>query len=432
MAKTLRTPLAKVKARNAEKRHKARQKRLIKVGVKPLMSLLPRELLEGLAASSEVDVQVKHLWGSLLVLLMIYSIIMDRDDSFHTLADVYNSHSFQLFSGKGGHQTSHSSLASRFETIKVAYFEDLYNGFIANVQRKYGSRLDKEFGRLARFDSTMVCLSAALASSGTGMRVGAKPKKGKGKVQVKFTVGLQGLLPAHAQVHCDQAHLSEERALKEAIDQADLNADDAVVFDMGMKSRKTFQTFQEQGRVFVTRLKNPRYRFLKTHKQIKGREHKNLEFLSDEIVHLHKSGGDNILEVPFRLITAKVRTGPKANTTLYLLTNILDLNAGQIADIYLQRWDIEVFFRFLKQEMGLKSLLSFNENGIKAVFFLRLLTATMLRLFMWLNKRDGYKAAKFAFQDELIMEIAKCMALDNASTAPLLIDLQEFKKNPSG
>ncbi|MBK8556994.1 MAG: IS4 family transposase [Lewinellaceae bacterium] len=428
MAKKLRTPLAKIKASNAEKRHKARQKRLIKVGIKPLISLLPPELLEDLADSSGVDVQVKHLWGRLMALLMVYSIVMDRDDSFHTLADVYNSHSFQLFSGKGGHQTSHSSLASRFATIKAAYFEDLYNGFISNIQRKYGSRLDKEFGRLARFDSTMVCLSAALASSGTGMRVGAKPKKGKGKVQVKFTVGLQGLLPAHAQVHCDQAHLSEEKALKEAIDQADLNADDAVVFDMGMKSRKTFQTFQEQGRVFTTRLKNPRYRLVKVHKQIKGREHKNLEFLADEIVHLHKSGGDNILEVPFRLITAKVRTGEKANTTLYLLTNILDLNAGQIADIYLQRWDIEVFFRFLKQEIGLRSLLSFNENGIKAVFFLRLLTATMLRLFMWLNKRDGYKAAKFAFQDELLMEIARTLALHMATGTPLHTDSQEFRK----
>lgn len=167
---------------------------------------------------------------------------------------------------------------------------------------------------------------------------------------------------------------------------------------------------------------------VKVHKQIKGREHKNLEFLADEIVHLHKSGGDNILEVPFRLITAKVRTGEKANTTLYLLTNILDLNAGQIADIYLQRWDIEVFFRFLKQEIGLRSLLSFNENGIKAVFFLRLLTATMLRLFMWLNKRDGYKAAKFAFQDELLMEIARTLALHMATGTPLHTDSQEFRK----
>lgn len=428
MAKTLRSPLAKIRAKNSEKRHKARQKRLIKVGVKPLMSLLPPELLEGLAESSDVDVQVKHLWGSLMVSLMVYSIIMDRDDSFHTLADVYNSHSFQHFSGKGGHQTSHSSLASRFAKIKVEYFEDLYNGFIANIQKKYGSRLDKEFGRLARFDSTMVSLSAALASSGTGMRVGAKPKKSKGKVQVKFTVGLQGILPAHAQVYCDQAHLSEEKALKEAIDRADLNADDAVVFDMGMKSRKTFQTFQEQGRVFVTRLKNPRYQLLQVHKQIKGREHKNLEFLADEIVHLHKSGADNILEVPFRLITAKVRTGPKAKTTLYLLTNILDLNAGQIADIYLQRWDIEVFFRFIKQEIGLKNLLSFNENGIKAIFFLRLLTATLLRLFMWLNKRDGYKAAKFALQDELIMEIARLIVLVNDHRNPLLADSKEFKQ----
>jgi len=408
MTKQQKKPLAKMRSANAERRYKARQKRLRRVGARPLLELLPDELLEKYSRASEVDTQVKHLWGRLLVLLMIYAIINDRDDSLHSLSDVYNSQAFRVFSGKGGHKTWHSSLASRFKTIKVKYFEDLYAGFLAEVQRKYGKRLNKDCGHLARFDSTMVALSAALTQ--IGMRVGAKPKKGEGKVQVKFTIGLQGLLPTHVKVFCDQGHLSEEKALKAAIEGAELDKNDVAVFDMGLKSRKTFQKFDQSGRLFVTRLKDPRYDKIRVYKNIKGRTSDNLEFHSDLIVHLYESGGDTVLQVPFRLVVAQVRSGENAGKMLYFLTNILDMSATQVAQIYLRRWDIEVFFRFLKQEIGLRSLLSFNENGIKAVLYLRLLSATMLRLYMWLNHRKDYKGSKFALQDDLFFEISRAWA----------------------
>ncbi|MBK8557346.1 MAG: hypothetical protein IPL65_16970 [Lewinellaceae bacterium] len=110
---------------------------------------------------------------------------------------------------------------------------------------------------MARFDSTMVRLSGA-GQLGTGMRVGAKPKKGKGvRCRSSSRLAYRPIARARPSALRPSAP-SEEKALKEAIDQADLNADDAVVFDMGMKSRKTFQTFQGTGAVFTTCLKNPR------------------------------------------------------------------------------------------------------------------------------------------------------------------------------
>lgn len=81
------------------------------------------------------------------------------------------------------------------------------------------------------------------------------------------------------------------------------------------------------------------------------------------------------------------------------------MTALEVADTYLRRWDIEVFFRFLKQEVGLRNLLAYNENGIKAVLYIRLLTATMLRIFMWLNKRKDYSIAKIEFADQVLWEI---------------------------
>jgi transposase len=255
----------------------------------------------------------------------------------------------------------------------------------------------------------MIALSAALGK--TGMRVGAKPKSGPGKVQIKVTLALKGLLPSHAKVFTEQPFLSEERALKQVIDESELKDGDVVVFDRGVKGRKAFQSLNERGCQFVTRLREPRYEVFEVHQEVKGLTDGNLRFVDDLIVHLYQSGETKILPAPFRLVIAQAIQGEHAGKTFYFLTNILEMSAAQIAQAYLRRWDIEVFFRFLKQEMGLRNLLFHNENGIKAVLYLRLFTATLFRLYMWLNKRTDFKISKRVLQSELEIAIAKSLAV---------------------
>lgn len=406
MAKSEKRPLAEARERRIKQRSARLNQRLRAIPAKRLFELLPRDLMEQVSMETGVDVQVKHLFGYLVVLLLVQGILQDKDHSVRELETLYNSKFFRVFSGKGDHQTRHSSIASRLASIEVEFFRKLYTGFLENVKKSYGKELDKEFGWLARFDSTMVALSASLTE--IGMRVGAPPKKGKGKVQIKFTIGLRGLLPTEVHLFHDQAHLSEERALFEAIEASEVENDDVTVFDMGLKSRKSFKTFAQDGRIFTTRLKNPRYEVLRKHKEVKGRCHGDLCFVSDQIVHLYASGGESLLTtVEFRLITANVVKGKNSGKILYFLTNGLEMSAFEVADTYLRRWDIEVFFRFLKQEVGLRNLLAYNENGIQAVLYVRLLTATMLRIFMWLNKRKDYSIAKIEFADQVLWEIVE-------------------------
>ena len=63
---------------------------------------------------------------------------------------------------------------------------------------------------------------------------------------------------------------------------------------------------------------------------------------------------------------------------MFFVTNIIDLSAAEICEVYKMRWDIEVFFRFLKQEFNLKHLVSRNENGIKVMLYMTLITAMLL------------------------------------------------------
>jgi hypothetical protein len=383
------------------KRHEYRAKQLKKIQPRQLLELLPVEVMEELAEQTGVDVQVKRLFGPLIVMLFILAVIDDEDHSLESLADLYNSSRFSSFSGKGGHKTVKSSLSSRLSTIKCEYIEQLYERYVEALRKKYGKALGKKGEWLTRFDSTMLALCASLTD--IGMRVGAKPKKGEGKVQIKVTLGLQGLLPSQVKVSHEQSMLSEERALKAAIEASPDGSAGVVTFDMGLKSRKTLKGFDQAGRLFVTRLKDPRHEVVRTHSQIKGRRHGELRFVSDEIVHLYSSGhrADSLVEHEFRLVRAECESGKNAGKTFFFLTNILHMSAFEIADIYRQRWDIEVFFRFLKQEVGLRNLLSTNQNGIRAVIFLRLLAGTMIWAYAHLNKRKDYKRLKAQFRDEL-------------------------------
>ena len=399
MAKSKKDISTRIRRSREARRRKRRKQLRKKVTAKELLELLPKPLLIRIGEKLGVDKQVKHLYGWLVILLLMYGIIKNKSQSLRTLEEVYNSQSFRAFSGKGGHRTRHSSIASRLTTIKVSYFEKVYAAFLENVEKKYSKKIRKEFGWLHRFDSTMVSLSAALTN--LGMQVGAKAKKGDGKVQIKFTIGLQGILPTTVKFFHEQKHLSEETALYEVIESAKVDNNDIITFDMGLKDRKKFKSFSEKGKFFVTRLSKPRYEQVRVHKRVKGKKAGKLKLEKDIIVRLYSSGKKKPLQTEFRLIIGTCQWGEQAGKTFYFLTNIMHLNAVQISKIYLRRWDIEVFFRFLKQEIGLTSLLSYNENGIKAVLYIRLLTATILKLYMLLNDRDDYKISRIAFEEEL-------------------------------
>jgi IS4 transposase len=71
------------------------------------------------------------------------------------------------------------------------------------------------------------------------------------------------------------------------------------------------------------------------------------------------------LMTSFRLIKAVIK---KSNEKIYFVTNNFNLEAIEIASLYRQRWEIEVFFRFIKQQLNFCQLVNRNLNGIKVMF----------------------------------------------------------------
>ena len=100
----------------------------------------------------------------------------------------------------------------------------------------------------------------------------------------------------------------------------------------------------------------------------------------------------------FRLIKARVdETGEE----IYFLSNSKKLSAYEIATIYKSRWKIEIFFKFLKQELNLEHLVSRDPNGIRVMMYMTLITSILIIAFRKLNKLTSYKIAKLRFALEL-------------------------------
>jgi hypothetical protein len=369
------------------------------VSAAKLISEIPEDILNEIGENNKIDYQVKHLTGSLMFKLILYALFKNSKISSRIMENYYNSNDFSTLTDKGKHQTRHSSLADRLKSIKCKYFEDIFSYYSNELQIKH---LNKNNGipQIERFDSTMVAISSSLIN--WGMNVGMKAKKRESKVQLKFTIGLRGMFPADVKLFHEQRYVSEDLAMAEVIKESIFSKDSISVFDRGIQDRKTYSEFSLQNKRFVTRAKtNIKHEIVRVHKIVKGRRVDNLILENDLIVKLKKSGGKTV-ESEFRLIIAK---DAESGKSFLFLTNIFDMSAKIIIQIYGYRWDIEVFFRFLKQELNFDNITPYNENGIKVMLYVTMIASMMILLYKKVNKIEGYRIAKLMFIADIEKEI---------------------------
>jgi len=147
---------------------------------------------------------------------------------------------------------------------------------------------------------------------------------------------------------------------------------EVYVYDRGYSCYKYLHGIELTGAYFVTRLKsNWKYRVVK-----KKRVPKTGGVLKDRLIRV---SGTKKAEYPdtLRLVTFYHK---ESNKVLQFLTNNFRLSAKKIAAIYKTRWQIELFFRWMKQHMKIKSFLSTSLNGVKIQIWCALITHALLHL----------------------------------------------------
>ncbi len=386
-----------------------------KTNIQQILRIIPDGLLSRLALSSKVDYCAKVLQGERIFYLLLYSILKTDKISQRYLEEVFKSHRFKfLFNYSVDLRVTHSSISERLSKINLDFFRQAYDAIYFRFNELYTDKEQLQM-RLIRVDSSMV------AEAGTklqkGMVNGCKSKYKEDKKQIKYTMAYDGKAVCKAKIFTEQTYLCEDHAIPEVINDLiikDREHKNLYLFDRGVCSLTRFNDITANQSRFVCRIKTNRKmkveRSLMTNDT--NKDLGTLELLQDDIIYLFDGKTCLMSDVPYRRIigkrkqeldiTSKATKGKyrKVENEIHFLTNDFDMTAQQIADCYKKRWDIEVFFRFIKQELNFKHFLSVNENGIQVMMYMTLIAAMMLMIYKKENG-IGFTTAKRRFTIEV-------------------------------
>lgn len=160
-------------------------------------------------------------------------------------------------------------------------------------------------------------------------------------------------------------------------------ANTIYIFDKGYYDFNWWWSIDQKSSYFVTRLKHNA-----AIKIIKNLDTKDEKILEDSLfIFKNKSprgGKKNLYTKPLRRIVVK-REGKEK--PLVIISNLIDVPAEVIAELYKERWDIELFFKWIKQNLRIKKLLGKSENAVKLQIAIALITYLLVAIFK-LNIRN--------------------------------------------
>lgn len=375
------------------------------ITVKHLLGFIPEALIANLSLTTKIDHYAKVLHGNKMFYLLLYGILDNDKLSQRTLEDTFNDSIFKmLFNLDEDEKIRRSSISERLSKMDPDYFRQIYECIYDQFCELYTSS-DRNKHNLIRVDSSMVSESVGKLMEGLDNK--------SGKKAVKYSIAFDGLLPCHSEVFTSTGYGSEDIALPEVVMghvKKETGHRNIYVMDRGLQSTRTIADFSKQGVTFVCRAKENR-KMVELESFITAAMELDLGesiLVSDRKVQLYtgipiiKEGkkyySEELVDTPFRLVVVK-RKG-EDQKEYWLLTNDFQSSAAEISKAYRRRWDIEVFFRFLKQELNVSHLVSLNKNGIQVVLYMTLIVAMMLLMYKKANN-IGYKTAKRRFAMEI-------------------------------
>lgn len=387
----------------------------LKVSAPDILRMIPDEELAKLANDTKVDYCAKVLKGERLFYLLVYSFLCTDRMSQRKLETVFASPQFKtMFNFAVDMKVSHSSISTRLSKIDLSFFEKSYELIYNEFSRLY---TEKEIcsKNLIRVDSSMVAETGNKLKK--GFTVGCKPKGKEARKQIKYTMAYDGFSVKLAEVFSNSKYLSEDMAMPDVIMplvKKEKDHENLYVFDRGMVAADNYDAIDHEGALFIGRIKTNRGMTVLESliKEDTDRDLGKLELLDDVLVYLLDDKKKERKEHMYRIVKAKFKV-PKDTTRpnnkgkvkrveneVFFITNNFEMSAKDIAEAYRKRWDIEVFFKFLKQELNFSHFLSTNENGIKVVLYMTLITAMLIMIYK--RKNDiGYSDAKFCFKIEM-------------------------------
>jgi len=216
-----------------------------------------------------------------------------------------------------------------------------------------------------RFKNKLLSLDSSTISLCLSMFPWAKFRRTKGAIKLHLLLDHDGYLPTYAYISNGKRH-DVTVARKVPLSPGSIVAMDRAYNDYGLLAHWTENKIN-----FVTRMKkNAVYRVVV---DLKVPQHRNI--LSDQLIDFTGPAGK---KCPYGLRRIVV-WDPRKQEKIVLLSNLLDFGASTISTIYKDRWQIEIFFKTLKQNLKVKTFVGTTENALYTQIWTALIAMLLIK-----------------------------------------------------
>lgn len=324
-----------------------------------LVEFLPQRVFDNIAMKYSGNKYVKHFtcWNQLLA--MIFGQLTNRD-SLRDLIVALDAHNQKCYHLGFGKSITRSNFSKANENRDSKIFED-YAYYMINIARKKRANNDFEIkGKVYAFDSSTIdlCLNVFWW---------AKFRKAKAGIKLHTLYDITTRIPAF--IHITDASVN------------DMNAMDVIPYECG-----AYYVF-DRGYVDYTRL----YNITKHSAYFVIRAKKNLQFKYTILNQVNERNGvmsDQIgkltgfyISKDYPVDIRKVAYYDKeTNRTFVYLTNNMELASEQIALLYKNRWQVELFFKWIKQHLKIKSFWGYSENAVRIQIYCAIISYCLVAI----------------------------------------------------
>jgi len=323
-----------------------------------LLKLFPRTEFQSLVKRTHAERHARGFtcWGQFVAMLFCQ---LGRAHSLREICGGLRSSEGKL-KHLGITAPSRSTLAYANEHRPWQLYRAVFQELLGRCQRAVPARRKFRFkNKLVSLDSTVIDLCATLFDW-------AKFRRTKGAVKLHSLLDHDGYLPSVVVVTEGKRHdVRVARTLR-------FDPGTIVVMDRGYVDYAWFGRLTTEGVFLVTRLKdNALYRVVE-----RRRPPERSPVQRDEVIRLTGVAAET--KCPHDLRRVEVYD-PEKDETLVFLTNQLALGATTIAAIYKDRWQIELFFKALKQNLKIKTFVGTSANALKVQVWTALIAMLLLK-----------------------------------------------------
>jgi hypothetical protein len=343
--------------------------------LRQICNLIPTFLVSKLARQTGVDKKARTFTPWSHIVTMLYG-QLTHALSLNDVCDALKLFSGPLSAIRGAVGPSPNALSHANQVRDARLAEQLLweqLDYLRSVSPRFGAgdrRLYRFKRRLYAVDSTVITLVANCMSW-------AKHRRRKAATKLHMRLDLQSLLPRFAIVDLAPHH-DNTRAAQMC---AELRAGEIAIFDKAFLAFANLWKLTERGVFWVTRSKeNLDYRVVK--RSLRKAQGK---IMRDDLIQLRGPKSKMLYPQVLRRVLARIELRGE-EVEMEFLTNNLEWSAQSIADLYGCRWDIEKFFRQIKQTFQLSDFLGNSANAVHWQIWIALLVYVLLRYLAFLSQ----------------------------------------------